>query len=71
MREIWTAQQVIEAVQKDHEIRVEKRLACYVLRTHFNMSFRKLTRVNFVGNLDRALVLRQHYAKKMLGLLAE
>ena len=58
-------------MQKDYDIRVDKKLACHLLRTHFNMSFRKLTRVNFVGNLDRALVLRQHYAKTMLALLAE
>ena len=62
---------MLELVEKDHGIKVEKGLAYRVLRDHFNMSFRKIQRINFLGNLDRALVLRQHYAKTMLALLAE
>ena len=61
----------MEAVQQEHGICVGKGLMYRILRSHFNMSFRKIQRVNFLGNLDRPLVLRQHYAKRMLALLAE
>ena len=35
------------------------------------MSFRKIRRTSYLGNLERCLTLRQQYAKVMLELLAE
>ena len=35
------------------------------------MSYRKIRRTSFLGNIERSLTLRQQYAKIMLGLLAE
>ena len=49
---------MLALVEKDHGIKVEKGLSYRVLRDHFNMSFRKIQRINFLGNLDQALVLR-------------
>ena len=48
----------MELVKKDHDTLVGKELVYSILRTHFNMSYRKIQRVNFLGNLDRPLVLR-------------
>jgi hypothetical protein len=50
---------------------VDERLVRTVLKENYSMRYKKIQRSNLLGNLDRSLVLRQHYAKLMIPLLAD
>ena len=50
---------------------MNERLVKKVLRENFDMRYKKIQRSNLLGNLDRSLVLRQHYAKLLIPLLAD
>ena len=39
-----------------------------MLKTKFNLSYKKIRRIPFTGNLERNKVLRSLYAQKMLGI---
>ena len=39
-----------------------------VLKTKFNLSYKKIRRIPFTGNLERNKVLRSLYAQKMLSV---
>ena len=58
-------------VEKNQKIVVNERLVRKVLREDFDMRYKKIQRSNLLGNLDRSLVLRQHYAKLLIPLLAD
>ena len=42
-----------------------------MLRTDFDMSYRRLTHTSYLANNPRSMVLRQQYAKVMIPLLME
>ena len=58
-------------VHQNQQIRVEESLVRTVLRINHSMRYKKIQRSNLLGNLDRSLVLRQHYAKLLIPLLAD
>ena len=58
-------------MHQNQQIRVEESLVRTVLRINYSMRYKKIQRSNLLGNLDRSLVLRQHYAKLMIPLLAD
>ena len=67
--EIWTLKQVADAVLARHEVKLGPRVLSNVLKSHFDLRFRKVKRIPFKGNSERSLVVRQQCAKKLLELL--
>ena len=69
--DIWTLKQVADAVAARHEVKLGPRVLSNVLKSHFDMRFRKVKRIPFKGNSERSLVVRQQSAKKLLELLEQ
>jgi transposase len=69
-RNIWNAEQVQAMVAQESHVEVKKHRVTQILRSHFNMSFRNVRHAALLGNENRALVLRQHWAKILLPALA-
>jgi hypothetical protein len=49
---------VVVKVAQDFNVEVKKHRVNYILRSHFNMSFRNVRHAAMLGNENRALVLR-------------
>ena len=68
---VWTAQQVRVHLQKSKGLDYPLWHVRSVLHNDFNMRYRVLKKVPFQGNSERCLVMRMHYAKKMLELMKQ
>ena len=69
--QVWSVEYVQTFVSKATTIPVKKHLINTVLRTDFNMSYRKLVHTSYLANNPRSMVLRQQYAKIIIPLLLE
>ena len=70
--DIWSLKQVACAATAQHPgLRLGPRVISNVLKSHFDMRFRKVKRIPFQGNSERSLVVRQQSAKKLLELLEQ
>ena len=63
---IWNAKQVRDLVMEQTELKVSMSKVLGVMKTQLRLSYRKIKRVPFAGNLERNKVLRCLYAQKML-----
>ena len=68
---IWRAEQIVEEVKRDYDLKVSNAFVGKVLRQVYGMRYKKVQRVAFLGNSNRNLYLRQKCAQKMLSLLNE
>ena len=67
---IWRREQIVDAVRLAHGVDVKDDFVSKVMRQGFQMRYRKIKKVAFQGNSDRSLIIRQQFAKRMLGLLS-
>ena len=67
--DIWSLKQVSDDAAARHGVKLSNRVLSNVMKSHFDMRFRKVKRVPFKGNSERSLVVRQQCAKKLLELL--
>ena len=67
---IWRREQIVDAVRLTHNVDVKDDFVSKVMRQGFQMRYRKIKKVAFQGNSDRSLIIRQQFAKRMLGLLS-
>ena len=65
-RSIWSVKQVQDLVKEESNCVVPSYIIRGVLKTKFNLSYKKIRRIPFTGNLERNKVLRSLYAQKML-----
>ena len=70
-KQVWSVGCVQAALGEASPKPVKKHLINTVLRTDFDMSYRKLVHTSYLANNPRSLVLRQQYAKIMIPLLLE
>lgn len=57
-RNIWSSQQIVNLVKERSNIEVRKSRVTFILRKHYDMSYRNIRHANLLGNEPRALVLR-------------
>ena len=67
---IYNSADIARTVRIQHDQKVSTAQVCSILKTHFNMLYRKIRRTSYLGNYERSLTLRLQYAKIMLDLLA-
>ena len=63
---IWSVKLIQNLVKAESSCTVPSYMIRQVLKTKFNLSYRKIRRIPFTGNLERNKVLRNLYAQKML-----
>lgn len=68
---VWRSSQIREAVLKDYGLKITDKLVVDVLKSKFNMRYRKVKRVPYAGNTNRSLNLRFRCAKVLLNCLSE
>ena len=66
---IWRVSLVRDRVKNRHAINVSSTLIAQVLRSDFRMRYKKLKKIPFAGNSDRALSLRFMCSKVLLDAL--
>ena len=63
---IWSVKLIQGLVKEGFNCIVPAYMIHGVLKTEFNLSYKKIRRIPFTGNLERNKVLRSLYAQKML-----
>ena len=63
---IWFMKLIQGLVKEESNCVVSVYMIRGVLKTEFNLSYKKIRRIPFTGNLERNKVLRSLYAQKML-----
>ncbi len=63
---IWSTKLIQDLVKDESGCTVSSYTIRQVLKTKFNLSYKKIRRIPFTGNLERNKVLRSLYAQKML-----
>ena len=63
---IWNVKQIQALVKEATGLKVSTFRVLGVLKNQFKLSYRKIKRVPFTGNLERNRVMRSLYAQKML-----
>ena len=63
---IWSVKLIQGFVKEESNCVVSAYMIRGVLKTEFNLSYKKIRRIPFTGNLERNKVLRSLYAQKML-----
>ena len=59
---IWSVKLVQDLVKNEYDCTVPAHLICSILKKKFNLSYKKIRRIPFTGNLERNKVLRSLYA---------
>ena len=65
---IWSVKLIQNLVKAESSCTVPSYVIRHVLKTKFNLSYKKIRRIPFTGNLERNKVLRSLYAQKMLSV---
>ena len=65
---IWSVKLIQDLVKEKSNCFVPSYMIRHVLKTKFNLSYKKIRRIPFTGNLERNKVLRSLYAQKMLSV---
>ena len=65
---IWSVKLIQDLVKGEYNRVVPSYMIRHVLKTKFNLSYKKIRRIPFTGNLERNKVLRSLYAQKMLSV---
>ena len=68
---LWSAKAVKQHVEKATGMKVPLRLVLSVLKKQFDLSYKRIKRVQGVGDSERNKVLRSLFAQKMLQLYAQ
>ena len=68
---IWSVKAIQGLVKEETNCAVTPSVIRQVLKSKFKLSYRKIKRVPFQGNLERNKVLRSLYAQKMLTVYQE
>ena len=55
----------------ENEVKVGRKLISQIMRRDYEMKFRKIKPISYLGNMERNLVLRCLYAQKFLQVLNE
>ena len=63
---LWSAKAIKQHVEKATGIKVPLRLVLSVLKKQFDLSYKRIKRVQGVGDSERNKVLRSLFAQKML-----
>ena len=63
---IWSMKLIQGLFKEESNCVVPVYMIRSVLKTQFNLSYKKIRRIPFTGNLERNKVLRNLYAQKML-----
>ena len=63
---IWSVKLIQDLVKEESNCVVPAHMIRSVIKTEFNLSYKKIRRIPFTGNLERNKVLRSLYAQKML-----
>ena len=63
---LWSAKAIKQCVEKATGIKVPLRLVLSVLKKQFDLSYKRIKRVQGVGDSERNKVLRSLFAQKML-----
>lgn len=56
--DILSRKQIADAANIQHEVKLGPNVISTVLKSYFNMRFRKIKRIPFKGNSERSLVVR-------------
>lgn len=67
---LLNSRQVQQSVLEDHGIDVTRQYVSSVLRNDIGARYKPVKKVPFLGNSNRCLQLRKHYAKFIIGQLA-
>ena len=59
---IWSVKLVQDLVKNEYDCTVPAHLICSILKKKFHLSYKKIRRIPFTGNLERNKVLRSLYA---------
>ena len=65
---IWYVKMIQDLVKQESNRDVTPHMVRHVLKTKFKLSYKKIRRTPFAGNLERNKVLRSLYAQKMLSV---
>ena len=63
---IWSVKLIQDLVKNETGCIVPAYMTRSILKKKFNLSYKKIRRIPFTGNLERNKVLRSLYAQKML-----
>ena len=56
--QIYNSADIARTVGIQHDQKVSTAQVCSIIKTHFNMSYRKIRRTSYLGNYERSLTLR-------------
>ena len=59
---IWSVKLVQDLVKNEYGCILPAHMICSILKKKFNLSYKKIRRIPFTGNLERNKVLRSLYA---------